>query len=82
MHELIGENSPLWLIHPRIALALWVSLPSGDSKVTILRSALAGVAGVPCVSFAMSPALHVLLLKNFSNQIQKRLKINIHHYTS
>ena len=65
MHALIGDDSPLWLIQPRIALTLWISLPSPDARVALLRRSLVELVGIPPISFSVSSALHVLPIGSF-----------------
>ena len=63
----MGERSVLWKSHPSIALALWVSIPSGDAEIAILRSALVDLVAVELPSFLVSPLLRVVSLRSFSD---------------
>ena len=65
MSKLVGSESTLWQRYPDVALVLWVSIPSGDAEIAILRNALADLVGLAPRIFSVSPHLQVLPLWHF-----------------
>ena len=66
MNRLVGEESILWESYSSIALALWVSIPSGDAETDVLRNALSTLVAVEPPRFAVRSRLQILPLHSFS----------------
>ena len=66
MNRLVGEESILWEACPSIALTMWVSIPSGDREIDVLRNALSNLVAVESPRFAVSSRLQILPLYSFS----------------
>ena len=66
MSSLVGEGATLWNSYPEVALALWVSIPSGDARIGILRSALCGLLELRPPPFTANSIVKILPLSHFS----------------
>ena len=61
----MGDASILWRTHSRVALTLWISMPSPERTIVILRNSLPDLLALENVAWCVGPVLQVVPLCDF-----------------